>query len=63
VWDGHEVIDLAVGILALRYAEQTPEGDVAALGDKTDPILFNRPLVSREQGTRLSPSPKRLAKL
>jgi len=37
VWDGHEVVDLAVGRLALHYAEENPDEVVAALDDKTGP--------------------------
>jgi hypothetical protein len=32
-WDGHEVVDLAVGRLALHYAEENPDEVVAALDE------------------------------
>ena len=38
-WDGHEVVDLAVGRLALHYAEEKPDEVVAALDDKTEALL------------------------
>jgi hypothetical protein len=34
-WDGHEVVDLAVGGLALHNAEENPDEVLAALDDKT----------------------------
>jgi predicted RNA methylase len=37
-WDGHEVIDLAVGRLALHYAQENPNEVVAALDDKTEAV-------------------------
>ena len=38
-WDGHEVVDLAVGRLALHYAEENPDEVVAALDDKTEAVI------------------------
>jgi hypothetical protein len=38
-WDGHEVVDLAVGRLALRYAEENPDEVLAALDDKTEAVI------------------------
>ena len=38
-WDGHEVGDLAVGRLALHYAEENPDEVVAALDDKTEAVI------------------------
>jgi hypothetical protein len=38
-WDGHEVVDLAVGRLALHYAEESPVEVVAALDDKTEAVI------------------------
>ena len=38
-WDGHEVVDLAVGRLALHYAEENPEEVLAALDDKTEAVI------------------------
>jgi len=32
-WDGHEVVDLAVGLLALHLAEENADEVVAALDD------------------------------
>ena len=37
-WDGHEVADLAVGSLALHYAEENPDEVVAAPDDKTEAV-------------------------
>src|SRR5260370_825818 len=39
VWDGHEVVDLAVGRLALHYAEENPDEVLAALDDKTEAVI------------------------
>ena len=39
VWDGHEVVDLAVGCLALHYAEENPDEVLAALDDKTEAVI------------------------
>src|SRR5258705_9273800 len=36
-WDGHEVVDLAAGRLALHYAEENPDEVVAALCGPTRP--------------------------
>src|SRR5260221_10663337 len=41
-WDGHEVVDLAVGRLALHYAEENPDEVVAALDDKTEAVIRER---------------------
>src|SRR5512145_2694147 len=38
-WHGHEVVDLAVGRLALHYAEENPDQVVAALDDKTEVVI------------------------
>ena len=38
-WDGHEVVDLAVGRLAFHYAEENPDEVVAALDDKTEAVI------------------------
>jgi len=38
-WDGHEVVDLAVGRLALHYAEENPDEVVAALDNKTEAVI------------------------
>src|SRR4029434_10883602 len=38
-WDGQEVVDLAVGRLALHYAEENPDEVVAALDDKTEAVI------------------------
>ena len=38
-WDGHEVVDLAVGRLALHDAEENPDEVVAALDDKTEAVI------------------------
>ena len=38
-WDGHEVIDLAVGRLVLHYAVENPNEVVAALDDKTEAVI------------------------
>jgi len=38
-WHGHEVVDLAVGRLALHYAEANPDEVVAALDDKTEAVI------------------------
>jgi hypothetical protein len=38
-WDGHEVVDLAVGRLALHYAEENPDEVLAALDDKTEAVI------------------------
>src|SRR4029453_12505343 len=35
-WDGHEVVDPAVGRVALHYAEENPDKVLAALDDKTE---------------------------
>jgi len=41
-WDGHEVVDLAVGRLAPHYAEENPDEVVAGLDDETEaPALLN----------------------
>jgi hypothetical protein len=37
--DGHEVVDLAVGRLALHHAEQNPDEVVAALDDNTEAVI------------------------
>jgi hypothetical protein len=38
-WDGHEVVDLAVGRLALHDAEEDPDEVGAALDDKTEAVI------------------------
>jgi hypothetical protein len=38
-WDGHEVVDLAVGRLALHCAEENPDEVLAALDDKTEAVI------------------------
>ena len=38
-WDGHEVVDLAVGRLALHYVEENPDEVLAALDDKTEAVI------------------------
>jgi hypothetical protein len=38
-WDGHEVVDLAVGHVALHYAEENPVEVVPALDDETEPVI------------------------
>jgi len=38
-WDAHEVVDLAVGRLALHYAEENPDDVIAALDDKTEAVI------------------------
>jgi hypothetical protein len=38
-WDGHEVVALAVGRLALHHAEENPGDVVAALDDRSRPLL------------------------
>ena len=47
-WDGHEVVDLAVGRLALHYAEENPDEVVAALDDKTEAVI--RDFEARHKG-------------
>src|SRR4029453_1598704 len=37
--DGHEVVDLAVGRLALHYAEENPDEVLAAVDDKTEAVI------------------------
>jgi uncharacterized protein YndB with AHSA1/START domain len=37
--DGHEVVDLAVGRLALHCAEENPDEAVAALDDRTEAVI------------------------
>src|ERR1700754_2151859 len=37
--DGHDVVDLAVGRLALHHAEENPDEVVAALDDKTEAVI------------------------
>ncbi|WP_352529872.1 MULTISPECIES: hypothetical protein [unclassified Mesorhizobium] len=44
-WGGHEVVDLAVGRLALHYAEENPDEVVAALCGPTRPS--STPLATR----------------
>jgi hypothetical protein len=39
VWDGHEVVDLAVGRLALHDTEENRDEVVAALDDKTEAAI------------------------
>jgi hypothetical protein len=39
MWDDHEVADLAVGRLALPYAEENPDEVVVALEDKTQALI------------------------
>jgi hypothetical protein len=56
-WDGHEVVDLAVGRLALHYAEKNPVEVVAALDDKTEaPVLLN--ILVPNRPISLSPFPR-----
>src|SRR5260221_6542632 len=38
-WDGHEVVDLAVGRLVLHYAEENSDEVVAALDDETEAVI------------------------
>jgi hypothetical protein len=40
VWGGHEVVDLALGRLALHYTEENPDEVVAALDDKAEDKIF-----------------------
>jgi hypothetical protein len=41
-WHGHEVVDLAVGRLALHCAEENPDEVVAGLDDETEArVLLN----------------------
>src|SRR4029434_10418519 len=35
-WDGHEVVDLAVGRLALPYAEENPDEVLTALAEQLE---------------------------
>ena len=42
-WDGHEVVDLAVGRLALHYAEENRDEVVAALDDKAEAVTNAEP--------------------
>ena len=42
-WDGHEVVDLAVGRVALHYAEENPDEVLAALDDKTEEGAIRAP--------------------
>src|SRR4029434_9621704 len=51
-WDGHEVVDLAVGRLALHYAEENPDEVLAALDDKTEAVC--RELEARHKEARRS---------
>jgi hypothetical protein len=51
-WDGHEVVDLAVGRLALHYAEENPDEVLAALDDKTEAVI--RELEAQHKETRRS---------
>jgi hypothetical protein len=48
--DGHEVVDLAVGRLALHYAEENPDEVVIALDDKTEAVI--RELEARHGAVR-----------
>jgi hypothetical protein len=38
-WEGHEVVDLAVGRLALYYTEENPDEVVVVLDDMTEAVI------------------------
>jgi len=42
-WDGHEVVDLAVGRLALHHADENPDEVLAALGPEESAESLSRP--------------------
>jgi hypothetical protein len=47
-WDGHDVIDLALGRVALHHAEETPVEVVAALDDKTEAVIRDLEVQDKE---------------
>jgi dihydrofolate reductase len=51
-WDGHEVVDLAVGRLALHYQEENPDEVVAALDDKTKAVIRELEASTRRRAVR-----------
>jgi hypothetical protein len=67
-WDGHEVVDLAVGRLALHYAEENPDEVLAALDDKTEAVIRELEARQRRRAVRcdvegiVSPTVKKISK-
>jgi hypothetical protein len=53
-WDGHEVVDLAVGRLAPHYAEENPDEVLAALDDKTEAVTRELEALHKEVGKKIS---------
>ncbi len=51
-WDGHEVVEPAVGRLALRYAEEDADEVVAAPEDKTEAVIGELEASTRRRAVR-----------